>query len=461
MINLDSHRIVDMIPSREHDDVKTWLQTYPNITVVSRDGSVTYHNAIDEALPEAAQVSDRFHLIKNLTSYAREYLKKELGAKVTIPVAQTAPSAMPAEVSIPGEVAENQGIDRDTTHELDIRTKTTPSAILAETNRVAENHDIANENPYMIPKANENRKLTLKEKYERIADLANLGYTKTAICKSLNMDVRTYAKLAATSLEGLKGMFKTNGEERLKQKINRVNEVRKLKSLSIREISRRTGLNWRTVRKYLDEKFTPVHAAYGEKKRGILTPFITEIDSMLSQGIMGTVIEAKIRQEGYTGSLSNLRHYIADWKRRIKQDLPDDSSEVVERKNLFSLLYHPLEKVKSITKAGLDAVLAQYPCLSKVYALVWGFKSLLDSKDPDGLEPWLESASSLDIREIDSFVEGITRDLAAVKNAIALPYSNGLAEGSVNKLKVIKRVMYGRCKFETLRNKTLRLEELR
>lgn len=65
------------------------------------------------------------------------------------------------------------------------------------------------------------------------------------------------------------------------------------------------------------------------------------------------------------------------------------------------------------------------------------------------------------IREINSFVEGVRRDLDAVKNAIILPESNGLAEGSVNKLKVIKRIMYGRCSFDTLRRKTLALEFLR
>lgn len=55
------------------------------------------------------------------------------------------------------------------------------------------------------------------------------------------------------------------------------------------------------------------------------------------------------------------------------------------------------------------------------------------------------------IREVNGFVNCINRDLAAVKNVIIYDYNNGLAEGSVNK-------MYGRCNFETLRRKVLRLE---
>ncbi|WP_352419775.1 hypothetical protein [Proteiniborus sp.] len=46
MIDIDTHRIVDMINSREYDDIVTWLKTFPNLQVVSRDGSITYSNAI-------------------------------------------------------------------------------------------------------------------------------------------------------------------------------------------------------------------------------------------------------------------------------------------------------------------------------------------------------------------------------------------------------------------------------
>ena len=55
-----------------------------------------------------------------------------------------------------------------------------------------------------------------------------------------------------------------------------------------------------------------------------------------------------------------------------------------------------------------------------------------------------EKASNLKIKKIDKFVNGLKRAMLAVRNAIIYEYNNGLAEGSVNKLKVIKRIMYGR-----------------
>lgn len=82
----------------------------------------------------------------------------------------------------------------------------------------------------------------------------------------------------------------------------------------------------------------------------------------------------------------------------------------------------------------------------------------MESKDISALQPWLDKAKSLNIKEINSFVNGCIRDLDAVKNAISLSFSNGLAEGKINKLKLIKRIMFGRSSFETLRAKSLLIE---
>ncbi|WP_308937165.1 transposase [Clostridium sporogenes] len=77
------------------------------------------------------------------------------------------------------------------------------------------------------------------------------------------------------------------------------------------------------------------------------------------------------------------------------------------------------------------------------------------------IEQWINKATALKIKEIDSFVNGINRDIDAVKNDILYYYNNGLAEGVVNKLKLIKRTMYGRCNFNLLKNKILMLENLK
>ena len=86
------------------------------------------------------------------------------------------------------------------------------------------------------------------------------------------------------------------------------------------------------------------------------------------------------------------------------------------------------------------------------------FYELIFSKRVEKLELWMEETRKLQIDEIDSYLAGLQKDLTAVKNSIIYSYSNGLAEGSVNKLKVVKRIMYGRNSFELLRSKLLLLE---
>jgi len=65
---------------------------------------------------------------------------------------------------------------------------------------------------------------------------------------------------------------------------------------------------------------------------------------------------------------------------------------------------------------------------------------------------------NLNIDGLTSFVNGIQRDITAIRNGISNNVSNGLAEGSVNKLKVIKRTMYGHCKFDLLKKQAISLQ---
>ncbi len=79
-----THKVIDMIESRNLKDVIVWLSSFPNLQIVSRDGSPTYRNAITSAHPTTLQVSNRFHIFKNLTDYAQNALKKELKKSILL-----------------------------------------------------------------------------------------------------------------------------------------------------------------------------------------------------------------------------------------------------------------------------------------------------------------------------------------------------------------------------------------
>ena len=130
-------------------------------------------------------------------------------------------------------------------------------------------------------------------------------------------------------------------------------------------------------------------------------------------------------------------------------------SEFIQRKSLCQLIYKKLENVATITPGQYEQALKKYPMLSELYSLVKEFHTVMFSKKPEKLDKWIESAQKHDMPELQSFVEGISKDLEAIKNGIIYSYNNGLAEGSVNKIKVIKRIMYGRNSFELLKSKVL------
>lgn len=187
---------------------------------------------------------------------------------------------------------------------------------------------------------------------------------------------------------------------------------------------------------------------------------------MIDLGATSTQILEKIKKQGYTGSSSTIRNYMFQRKNLLthnhKNNYYNKAAHIlIERKSLMKLLFNPIDKIKGLTPTILNKVYEKFPVYKKIIDIVYDFRTLLKNKSSRKLDTWLNRASNLNIREINSFINGIKRDIDAVKNAITYDYNNGLAEDSVNKLKVIKRIMYGRCSFNLLRSKIINLEYLK
>ena len=92
---------------------------------------------------------------------------------------------------------------------------------------------------------------------------------------------------------------------------------------------------------------------------------------------------------------------------------------------------------------------------STLYYAVSEFNELLNSNNPRRLTKWIEEYRHTSIERLRRFVDGVNRDLKAVMNCIVLPISNGIVEGFVNKIKEVKRGMYGRAGLELLKRKLI------
>ena len=111
---------------------------------------------------------------------------------------------------------------------------------------------------------------------------------------------------------------------------------------------------------------------------------------------------------------------------------------------MMTLARDQLSKADSVTIA---AIVAGAPALAEAQKLIERFLAMIRSKIAEDLEPWIaEAKASL----LGSFASGITKDKAAIRAAIVEPWSNGQTEGQVNRLKVLKRQMYGRAKIDLL-----------
>ena len=104
----------------------------------------------------------------------------------------------------------------------------------------------------------------------------------------------------------------------------------------------------------------------------------------------------------------------------------------------------------------LDELLGQCPDAAETYRLACGFARMVKRRESHGLEGWLRDAETSRVKEMRGFTRGMRRDEAAIRAALTLPWSNGQVEGQVNRLKLIKRQMYGRANFDLLRKRVLR-----
>ncbi|RRG02075.1 MAG: hypothetical protein DUD34_09830 [Lactobacillus sp.] len=84
IVDLDSHTIIDMLPSRDESAVAHWLRKFPNLTLAVRDGAVFYRRAIWRDNPKIIQVSDRFHFQKMVMGHFHQAIMHSLPTRITI-----------------------------------------------------------------------------------------------------------------------------------------------------------------------------------------------------------------------------------------------------------------------------------------------------------------------------------------------------------------------------------------
>lgn len=401
LINAKTGNVVDMLESREKEDVIKWLKQFTSIKVFSRDGAEFYANAISAVFPEALQVMDRFHILKHLTDYCKKFINRIISAY---------------------EPIESEAVT-------------------------------AQDIPVFATKY---------EKIMRAKQLKTEGKSIAEIGDTLFVSEQTVKKYVAMSDEYAKKFDNKTGdqisEERSDAKQKLFDDIHRMVSEGVPKIAiaKKLGVSENTVYNYLKYDEPPQRAYNSQRNRAKIEKFYPRITELIAQGMKNKPICKILISEGCSCSTN----YICKNITHLRKARNAPPQRKVKRKSLISLLYRSIDKIKDLTEDDLCATINRFPALSEIYSYVRSFNELLFSKHYEKLESWLDTADKSDIPEIRSFVTGVRQDLEATKAAIQYSYNNGIAEGTVNKIKVIKRTMYGRCSFELLRAKVLLIQSI-
>jgi transposase len=116
------------------------------------------------------------------------------------------------------------------------------------------------------------------------------------------------------------------------------------------------------------------------------------------------------------------------------------------------------ERLDEAQRQELALIQQASPTAAAAYRLAQAFMQMLREQTGQHLDAWLEEAEASHLPEFQSFAQGIHQDKAAVQAGLTLPWSTGPLEGHVNRLKLLKRSMYGRARLPLLRARVLHVK---
>jgi transposase len=336
---------IDLLPDRTAETLEAWLKAHPGIEIITRDRSHDYIAGINAGAPQAIQIADRWHLLRNLSDALHRMLENYTDTLRTV-----AKQFRPQSQLLPDLV----------------------------------------DSPPRPPKPNL-RFLAVKE-------LAQQGYTQRAIARHLN-------------------------------------------------ISRNT------VKRYLAADAPPTGEGRGSQ-RSTITPFIAYLEQRWTEGCHHSrILWEENRQQGYPGSYGSVRRFVGRY-REPKPQLPPPAPGWPRRQVVW-LWVSDKDDLSADDAAYLDALCQASNDLATAYQLAQQFVTMVKNREVDMLDPWLAEAQAGPVVRLKTFAEGIRKDYNAVRAALEFEWSNGPVEGQVNRLKVIKRIMYGRANFDLLRLRVL------
>jgi transposase len=384
LVNLETGKPLDLLADRTAEAVLPWLQRHQEIEVVSRDRAHAYADAVKRALPHATQVADRYHLVQNLREHLQRFLDRKrpcLPEIEDIPLKAMSPS--------------DQG-GKSLNHHRGTETRPISAGAPPAERTAQEQEQVRPAVPQTL----------LGQEVE----LACLTYAERKKKISRDKRLARYEHVLALHRAGM-------GQ---------------------RAIARQVQMSRRIVQRYLSSNSFPERApgsglrAPGKSK---LDPYLGYLRQRWNAGEhSGSRLCAEIKERGYTGSASLLRHVLGEWRTALspkprkgpprKQRLaPQPRKRRLSSRGASFLMILPPSKRTQAQQHQVEQMTLNED-LRAVYLLSQEFVTMFKDRQVEALDSWLNRAKACQVTELTSFVNGIRRDYAAVRAACSSEWSN-------------------------------------
>ncbi|WP_413100285.1 ISL3 family transposase [Streptomyces sp. Inha503] len=239
---------------------------------------------------------------------------------------------------------------------------------------------------------------------------------------------------------------------------HRYEDVHRLleKGWTISAIARRLNLDRKTVRRFRDTDLDQLLASARDRRpNGVLEPFKAYLNARFTEAqgqVSGTRLFLEIRERGYLGSRQVVRKHLAALRAGTAEPVRAD---IPSPRKITSWIMRPRDTLTESQEERLLQIRLACPDITRACDLARAFADLVRHQRGYLLPQWIRQAEQDAPKPMSGFAGFLRRDLDAVTAGLTLPWSSGVVEGHVNRVKTLKRAMYGRASFELLRTRIL------
>lgn len=225
---------------------------------------------------------------------------------------------------------------------------------------------------------------------------------------------------------------------------------------SQRAIARKVGIDRRTVGKYFVLEQPPRKVVRPQNQSSLLS-FLPYLEKRWQEGChMRTQLLTEIQEQGYRGSYASLWRAIARFP--LEPGTTAATSQVVyhwSSSQAAWLLMAKEDQLSEKNQQARSALLAASRSASQAIPLVKSFQTMVRERKAKNFDRWLQQADASELVEFQRFARSLRQDYQAVYCGLSEKWSNGQTEGQVNRLKLVKRTMYGWASFPLLKHRFL------